>query len=188
MLLHLSWTALAAAVGAAAPPFTLTSTDGTRVSLSDFAGKTVVLEWFNPDCPFVRYAHGGGPLATQPAEALAAGVSWLAINSGAPGRQGAGQERNAAARTEYRMAYPVLLDPDGTVGRAYGATSTPHMFVVDPRGTLVYAGAIDDAPQGRAPGATPTSYVQAALADLAAGRPVGTPQTKAYGCSVKYGG
>ncbi len=175
-----------AAVGKPAPAFTLADTTGQSVSLSQFGGKTVVIEWFNPDCPYVKYAHGTGPLRTQPARVTASGVAWVAINSGAAGKQGAGLERNVAARTEYAMAYPVLLDGDGVVGRTYAAKTTPHVYVVDPAGKLAYAGALDNAPLGEAPAGGVVNYVDAALADLAAGRPVATPSTKSYGCSVKY--
>ncbi len=177
----------AARVGAPAPDFTLTDLTGKPLSLGQFKGKTVVLEWFNPECPFVVYAHGqGGPLASQPARAKAAGVVWLAVNSGAPGKQGHGLPRNAEAVKTYGIDYPVLLDESGAVGHAYGATTTPNVFVVDPKGTLVYAGALDNAPLGKPDGA-PVNYVDAALADLAAGRPVKTATTKPYGCGVKYG-
>lgn len=176
-----------AAIGKPAPAFSLPSTEGKTVSLADHRGKTVVLEWFNPDCPFVKYAHGpGGPLATQPKEAQAHGTVWLAINSGAPGKEGAGLDRNVAARAEYAMTYPVLLDEGGQVGKAYGAKTTPHMYVVDPQGALVYAGGLDNAPMGTAEGGAAVPYVVRALADLAAGRPVSTATTKPYGCSVKY--
>ncbi len=176
-----------AAVGQPAPAFELTDTDGVAHKLSDYAGKTVVLEWFNPDCPFVVYAHGKqGPLASQPARVADADTVWIAINSGAPGKQGHGLERNQKARTEYGMSYPVLLDESGAVGRSYGAKTTPHMFVIDPKGVLVYAGGLDDSPMGR--GGSGTNYVDACVADLDGGKPVGTAEAKAYGCSVKYGG
>lgn len=176
-----------AAVGQKAPAFSLPGTDGQTVSLAQHAGKTVVLEWFNPDCPFVKYAHGpGGPLVKASRDAQAAGVVWLAINSGAPGKQGAGRERNVAARVEYGMDYPVLLDESGAVGRAYGAKTTPHLYVVDPSGTLVYAGGLDNAPLGKPETGALVPHLTNALADLAAGRPVAQAQTKPYGCSVKY--
>ncbi len=172
-------------VGAPAPDFTLPDTKGNQVKLSSFLGKTVILEWFNPDCPFVVYAHGkDGPLTTQTPRVLSDGVVWLAINSGAPGKQGAGLERNVAAREQYGMTYPVLMDPKGTVGRLYGAITTPHMFIIDAKGTLVYAGGLDRAPLGRGDA---TNYVDAALADLKAGEAPGRSRTKPYGCSVKYG-
>ncbi|PRP96734.1 redoxin family protein [Enhygromyxa salina] len=145
-------TAPTAKVGEPAPAFTLPNLDGEQVSLADFAGKTVVLEWFNPDCPFVKYAHGEGPLATLGNEQHQAGVVWLAINSGAAGKQGAGVERNKEAKAEWKLAHPILIDEDGAVGHSYGATTTPHMFVIDPEGKLVFAGGLDNAPLGRVDG------------------------------------
>lgn len=141
-----------AKIGEPAPAFSLPDLDGKTVSLADFAGKTVVLEWFNPGCPFVKYAHGDGPLATMAAEQSKGGIVWLAINSGAPGKQGTGVERNREAAGEWKLEHPILLDEDGKVGHAYGATSTPHMFVIDGAGKLVYAGGLDNAPLGRVDG------------------------------------
>ena len=121
-----------AVVGQAAPDFTLTDVSGVSHTLSAYKGKTVVLEWFNPDCPFVKYAHGqGGPLVGLSKTWIDQGVVWLAINSGAEGKQGAGKERNTAAVAEYGMVNPVLIDADGAVGRRYAAKTTPHMFIVD---------------------------------------------------------
>ncbi len=179
--------AMTAVVGQPAPDFTLTDTDGNVVKLSSFAGKTVVLEWFNPGCPFVKYTHGEGPLKTLPGKITEGGVVWLAINSGAPGKQGHGLDTNKAARTEWGMNYPVLIDEEGKVGRMYGAKSTPHMFVIDDKGTLAYAGALDNAPMGKAEGGAVVNHVEQALTDLKAGTAVKTPTTQAYGCSVKYG-
>lgn len=177
----------ASPVGQRAPDFALKDLSGKEVKLSSYVGKTVVIEWFNPDCPFVKYAHGqGGPLASQPARAMGEGVVWLAVNSGSPGKQGTGLEHNREAAKGYGMTYPVLLDESGSTGRSYGALTTPHMFVVDPAGNLVYGGALDNAPQGNASGPV-INYVDAALGDLKAGRPVATRTTKAYGCGVKYG-
>jgi peroxiredoxin len=178
-----------AAVGAAAPDFTLTDLDGHVVTLSSFKGKTVVVEWFNPGCPFVRKAHTVGSLKDSPARALAQGVVWLAVNSAAPGKQGSGAEANRKVAAEFAMTYPILLDDNGNVGRAYGATNTPNMFVIDPGGTLVYRGAIDNSPDGE--GQSPTdgalvNYVDVTLAALKAHQPVKVPETKAYGCGVKY--
>lgn len=141
-----------AKLGQPAPAFSLPDLDGKTIGLADFAGKTVVLEWFNPDCPFVKYAHGeGGPLRTM-AKDRGDEIVWLAINSGAPGKQGAGAERNREAKQEYAIEHAILLDESGTVGRAYGATNTPHMFVIDSSGKLVYAGALDNAPLGEVKG------------------------------------
>jgi peroxiredoxin len=143
----------AAKVGEPAPGFTLPSVAGESISLADYAGKTVVLEWFNPDCPFVKYAHdAGGPLATLANEQSKAGIVWLAINSGAPGKQGAGVERNKQAQVDWKLEHPILIDEDGKVGQTYGAQTTPHMFVIDPAGKLIYAGALDNAPLGRVEG------------------------------------
>lgn len=177
----------AAKIGAPAPDFTLTDLDGKAHHLADYRGKTVVLEWWNPQCPFVDYAHTKGPLVDMAAKETAQGVVWLAINSGAPGKQGAGVEASREGVTKFGMAHPVLLDEDGAVGHAYGAIKTPHMFLVDEAGTLVYAGAIDNAPMGEPnEGNEAKNHLAAALADLRAGKPVGTAQTPAYGCTVKY--
>jgi peroxiredoxin len=181
--------AVAAEVGAPAPAFTLKDLDGKPVSLADFKGKTVVLEWFNPECPFVRASHTKGSLVDLAKVEQKKGIVWLSVNSGAPGKQGNGVEKNRAAVKSFAMENPVLLDETGEVGHAYGATNTPHLFIVDARGTLVYRGAPDNSPDGEkgAPeGGTLVNYVDAALADLAAAHPVKTSQSKAYGCSVKY--
>ena len=181
---------LLADIGAPAPPFALQDLDGHDVKLADLRGKTVVLEWFNPKCPFVNMAHNKGSLKGAAARHAAEGVVWLGIDSSGPGKQGhdVPDIRDAVAR--FGLTHPILLDESGAVGRAYGATNTPHMFVIDKGGVLVYAGAIDNSPdgEGESPqGGTLVNYVDAALADLAAGRPVKIPRTKAYGCGVKYG-
>ncbi|MCS6911769.1 MAG: thioredoxin family protein [Myxococcales bacterium] len=175
-----------AEVGQPAPDFALPDLNGKMVRLSDFKGKQVVLEWFNPDCPFVKFAHSKGPLRDMAARYAKMGIVWLAINSGAPGKQGHGVERNRAAAKEYGMAHPILLDESGQVGRQYGAKATPHMYLIDDKGVLRYRGALDNAPMGET-SETPVNYVDAALEDLKAGRPVRTSETRAYGCSVKYG-
>ncbi len=179
-------TATPATLGAPAPDFTLPSVDGGEVRLSDYAGKTVVLEWFNPGCPFVQDVHGSGKMGAISAEWISDDVVWLAINSGAPGKQGTGLEANREARAEWGMSYPVLLDESGAVGQQYGAKTTPHMFVVDASGDLAYAGAFSNAPMGRVDGDVEINHVGAALADLAAGRAVGVGSAKPWGCSVKY--
>lgn len=170
-----------------APDFTLPDIEGGATTLSDHRGKIVVLEWFNPGCPFVQYAHGPeGPLAGAAAKHSVSGIVWLAINSGAPGKQGHGVAANRQAAEQWNMSYPLLLDESGEVGQAYGAKTTPHMFVIDKEGKIAYRGALDNAPRGEIPESGRVNYVEAAIADLEAGRPVATPETQSYGCSVKY--
>lgn len=177
----------AAKIGAEAPDFTLTSLDGKTFHLADLMKekKVIVLEWFNPDCPFVQKHHlKTRSMAETYASAAKQGVVWLAINSGGPGKQGAGVDRNKKAVKDYGIAYPVLLDEDGTVGKLYGAKTTPDMFIIDKDGILVYSGAIDNAPNTKVLG--DVNYVNKALGECLAGKPVETANTKSYGCSVKY--
>jgi peroxiredoxin len=179
----------AAAIGKPAPDFELRDLEGRTVRLGQFRGKTVVLEWFNPECPFVRASHTKGSLKGFADKITEKGIVWLAINSGAPGKQGYGVDANLADVRKYGLKHPVLLDENGSVGHAYDARHTPHMYVVDDKGVLVYRGAIDNSPdgEGEAPqGGALVNYVESALSDLAAGRPVKTAETEAYGCSVKY--
>jgi peroxiredoxin len=178
-----------AALGEPVPDFTLTDLDGKEVKLADLRGKVVVLEWFNPGCPFVVASHTRGTLRGLGNRHQQAGVVWLAINSGAPGKQGHGAAQNREAKARFELQYPLLLDEDGQVGRAYGAERTPQLFVIDAEGRLVYRGAIDNSPdgEGKSPGGGAlVNHVDAALADLRAGRRVKTADTKAYGCTVKY--
>jgi peroxiredoxin len=169
-----------------APDFKLEDLEGKEVSLSQFKGKTVVLEWFNPGCPFVQYAHGKGPLKDMGQRKIAEGVVWLAINSGAPGKQGAGVAANKKAAGEWSISYPILLDESGAVGKAYGAKTTPHMYVINAEGKLVYRGGLDNAPLGEVRGDSHINHVESALAALAAGNPIETAEAQPYGCSVKY--
>jgi cytochrome oxidase Cu insertion factor (SCO1/SenC/PrrC family) len=178
-----------ARLGATAPDFELPDLDGKRVRLSSLRGSPVVLEWFNPGCPFVRAAHTKGSLVTTASRQANNGVVWLAVNSAGPGKQGYGAEANREGKERFKLEHPILLDESGRVGHAYGAAHTPHLFVIDAAGVLVYRGAIDNSPdaEGESPsGGKLINYVDAALADLKAGRPVATPETEAYGCSVKY--
>ncbi len=178
-----------AELGKPAPDFTLKDVDGKDVSLASFKGKTVVLEWFNPECPYVKAAHTKGSLVDSAKRQQKKGIVWLTINSGAAGKQGAGVEKSKAGAKGFNMENPVLVDEAGTVGKAYGATNTPHTFVIDPKGNVVYRGAIDNSPDGEGlspQGGKLINYVEAALDDVAANRAVKTPDTKAYGCSVKY--
>jgi peroxiredoxin len=190
-------TALAAAeLNKPAPAVTLTDIDGKAHDLAALKGKTVVLEWFNPECPFVRAAHGEGALKDQAKRVQSKDVVWLSINSNAPGKQGHGVERNREGKKQLAIENPILLDESGTVGQSYGAQKTPHMFVIDPDGKLVYRGGIDNAPMNVVDEARPlpagskpgerVNYVDAALQDLKAGKPVRLADTPAYGCSVKY--
>ena len=179
----------AVTAGELAPDFTLTDSTGAERSLTDFKGQVVVLEWFNPECPFVRKHYGSGNMQALQAAATARGVVWLTIVSSAPGRQGhlLPEEASAVIRNEESRQTALLLDPKGTVGRLYGAKTTPHLFLIDPEGRVRYAGAIDDRPSVNPddiPGAT--NYVQRALDELLAGQPVSITTTKPYGCSVKY--
>ena len=191
-LSFLSASALAggAEPGAPAPDFTLKDLDGKAVHLADLKGKVVVLEWFNPGCPFVKRSHTVGSLVDTAKRHAKEGVVWLAINSGAPGKEGNALAMNTEAAKTWSMTHPILRDESGAVGKAYGATNTPNMFVIDKTGTVVYGGAIDNSPdgEGQSPqGGKLVNYVDAALADVAAGRAVQTAVTKPYGCSVKYG-
>lgn len=174
-----------AEIGAPAPHFALRDTDGRAWSSSELRGKTVVLEWFNPGCPFVERSHDVGTLARYPETARAEGVVWLAINSSAPGKQGHGLEDNRKAKAKWSISYPLLIDQTGEVGRRFGAKTTPHLFVIAADGTLAYEGAIDNAPHGEPESGELVNYVQRALGDAKAGA-VRTPRTKPYGCNVKY--
>lgn len=170
-------------VGDTAPQFTLADSAGNEVSLADFKGKVVVLEWVNPDCPFVKRHYKEGSmknLSTAYDESM--GVVWLTINS----TNYMDSSANAAFVQKEGITWPVLVDQDGTVGHAYGAATTPHMFIIGKDGTVVYDGAIDDDPRGNMEAGARTNYVSDALNDLAAGKAVSTPETKPYGCSVKY--
>jgi len=182
------WAHADAKIGQPAPSFTATDANGKTVSLADFKGKTVVLEWNNPECPFVR-KHYSGNMQQQQAAARAQNVVWLTVNSSAAGKQGHLDGESArvliaktgAKQTDY------LLDAEGAIGREYGAKTTPHLFVIDTNGVLRYNGAIDSiASTDVSDIAKATQYVPAALADLLAGREVKVATSKPYGCSVKY--
>jgi peroxiredoxin len=178
-----------AVVGQPAPAFTATDSNGRTVSLADFKGKPVVLEWTNPDCPFVQKYYSGGDMQKLQADARKQGAVWLTVNSGAPGKQGHldGKAANAKMRSQGFQSSAYLLDADGTIGRAYGARTTPHMFVIAPDGTLAYAGGIDSiASANPADIAKAEPLARLAITQVAAGKPVGTPTSRPYGCSVKY--
>ncbi len=170
-----------AAVGSAAPDFTLMDTAGSEVSLSDFAGQVVVLEWLNPDCPFVKRHYSAGTMKGLATRYGGQGVVWLTINS----TNYMDAEANAAFKAANELPYSILVDQSGEVGHLYGAMTTPHMYIIDGNGKLVYMGAIDDDPRGNKEGPA-TNYVAAALDEVLAGEAVSTAETKPYGCSVKY--
>lgn len=178
-------------VGTAAPAFTGVTASGETVSLSDYAGQTVVLEWTNHDCPFVmkHYAEPHLNMQTLQGDAATSDTVWLQVISSAPGKQGHVSAEEATALNVQRGAAPagVILDPTGEIGRAYNAKTTPHMYVIDGAGLLQYAGAIDSVRSSK-PADIPDAenYVMAALDSVAAGEPVATATSKAYGCSVKY--
>ena len=181
----------AATVGQPAPALVAADATGRTVRLADFAGRVVVVEWTNPACPFVQKHYTSDNIPKLQADAKAAGVIWLTVNSSAPGTDGHLDGAGALASLRATGAAPAayLLDADGSAGRAWGARTTPQVFIVDAKGIVVYAGAIDDLPSadpadvGRA-----RNHVREALADLAAGRAVATPTSRPYGCSVRYQG
>ena len=182
--------AQALAVGEAAPAFELKDTQGKTVKLADFKGRHVVLEWTNPGCPFVVKHYGAKNMQALQKEAKAKNVVWLSINSTARGHH----DHLAPAALQTKLvqdwgAAPsaVLMDEAGTVGKAYAARTTPHMYVIDPAGKLVFAGGIDDKRSSNpADIAGAKNFVRAALADSLAGKPVATPSAPPYGCSIKY--
>lgn len=176
-------------VGQPAPDFTLPDTQGKVHTLGDYRGKTVVLEWTNHDCPYVRKHYGADNMQAQQRDAAARGVVWLSVISSAPGKQGHVSPAQANRLTADRNAAPaaVLLDESGDVGRRYGARTTPHMYVIDDAGTLVYMGGIDSVPSANpADIERATPYVRVALDEVLSGAPVSEPVTRPYGCSVKY--
>jgi peroxiredoxin len=177
------------AIGKAAPDFKAVDTNGKAHSLSQYRGKWVVLEWLNYDCPYVRKHYGSNTMQALQKKYAEKGVVWLAIVSSAPGNQGhyPNAEMNAMTKERGAAAHAVLVDAPGTVGRLYDARTTPHMFVIDPKGTLVYMGGIDDKPSARVAdlqGARP--HVDMALQEAMAGKPVSVPTSQPYGCNVKY--
>jgi peroxiredoxin len=165
-----------------APEFALANYDGQTISLSDYKGKIMVLEWFNYECPFVKYHYEDAKTMTRLADKYKdKNVVWLAINS-------TGHlvtEKNREFAVKYEVGYPILDDSSGKTGRAYGAKTTPHMFIIDTQGKIAYSGAIDNSPQGRKTDGV-INYVDKALAELIDGKPISIANTPPYGCSVKY--
>lgn len=180
--------------GEKAPSFTLKNHEGKNVSLDDFKGKYVVLEWYNEGCPFVRKHYDATNMQTVQdkslKEKIKENVAWLTINSSAKGKQGHIANPNEAFKTmkkENMLSTHLLLDSDGVVGRAYEAKTTPHMYIINPAGKLVYNGAIDNNPSPN-PAVIPSSknYILSAIMDIKNGREIASAKTKPYGCSVKY--
>lgn len=179
----------AVAPGQAAPEFSLVDINGKVQKLSDYRGKYVVLEWFNAECPFVQKHYESGNMQALQARYTQKGVVWLGINSTSPRHSNyRDPARSHAILKDWKSAPTAfLLDPDGKVGKQYGARTTPHMYVIDPKGTLVYVGGIDDKPStSQRDIATARNLVAAALDESLSGKPVGTPSAMPYGCSVKY--
>ena len=179
----------AAAPGQAAPDFSLVDINGKMQKLSDYRGKYVVLEWFNSECPFVQKHYESGNMQSLQARYTQKGVVWLGVNSTSPRHSNFRDPvRSQAILKDWKSAPTAfVLDPDGKVGKQYGARTTPHMYVIDPKGMLVYVGGIDDKPstsQRDIP--TAKNLVAAALDESLGGKPVGTPSAMPYGCSVKY--
>jgi peroxiredoxin len=176
-------------VGSAAPDFSLKDTKGQTQSLNQYKGKTVVLEWFNPECPFVKKHYGGGNMQNLQKQFTDKGVVWLTIDSSAEGKEGyITPEQAEKIMTQWKTHQTaLLLDPDGTAGKAYGSKNTPNMVIINPEGKIVYEGAIDSkASPNPADIPSSTNYVKSALDESLAGKPVSNSQTKPYGCSVKY--
>jgi peroxiredoxin len=176
-------------VGSNAPDFSATDSKGKTHSLAQYKGKYVVLEWFNPECPFVKKHYGPGNMQKLQEDATSKGVVWLSVDSSAPGKEGNLTPDQAEKKlSEWKTKQTaLLLDPDGKVGQAYGAKNTPHMFVINPEGKIVYEGAIDSkATPNPADIPSSTNYVKVALDESLGGKAVSTAQTKPYGCSIKY--
>lgn len=190
MLLYPPLSSASVTIGDRAPDFSLEDPLGQTHFLSDYMGKYVVLEWINHGCPFVKKHYKDGHMQKLQKAFTEDDVIWLSINSGAPGKQGHWTPEKAIAETEAHNAHPtaILLDSDGSVGRLYDARTTPHMFLINPEGVLIYQGAIDSIPSAD-PADVPkaTNYIQKAFDEASSGQSVSEPQTRPYGCSVKYG-
>jgi peroxiredoxin len=192
-LISLTATTLIAAdsppVGAAAPDFRLPDAAGKTHSLSEYKGKYVVLEWFNPECPFVKKHYGSGNMQKLQSEYTGKGVVWLSIDSSAPGLEGnlTAEQAQKVMKDWNTKQTALLLDPEGKAGRSYNARNTPHMFVINPEGKIVYEGAIDSkATPNPADIPSSTNYVKAALDESMSGKSVANSNTRPYGCSIKY--
>ncbi|OWQ85165.1 thioredoxin family protein [Roseateles aquatilis] len=173
-----------------APAFSATTADGKTLTLDSLNGKTVVLEWTNHDCPYVKKHYGSGNIPALQKDATGKGVVWLQVISSAPGQQGYVDGPTAIKLNQERGAAPTntLLDPSGQIGKAYGAQTSPHLFIINPQGVLVYKGGIDSIATAKVDDiAKADPYVKTALRELAAGKKVTQANTRPYGCSIKYG-
>jgi len=188
-MLFSSPSAFSLSTGKTAPDFSLPDADGKTHKLSSYRGKYVILEWFNHECPFVRKHYDSNNMQNIQKELTQKEVVWLTINSSAPKKQGhlTPQKAKKVIQEENAKATALLLDPEGKVGRLYNAKTTPHMFVINPKGLLIYQGAIDDKPStSQKDLAGAKNFVRVATLESMAGKPVSNPSTKPYGCSVKY--
>jgi AhpC/TSA family len=179
----------AATIGQTAPNFSAKDVDGKSVSLADYKGKTVVLEWVNPGCPYVRKHYDAGNMQGTQKMAASKNVVWLAINSTELAHQDylAPAKLGAWMKSQNAVATRTLMDEDGAIGKAYGARTTPHMYIIDAKGTLVYAGGIDSIPSSNKDDiAKATNYIQQGLTEQSAGKAITNASTKPYGCSIKY--
>jgi peroxiredoxin len=188
-LLATAGAAAQAVVGQPAPAFSAVDANGKPVSLADYRGKHVVLEWVNPGCPFVQKHYNSGNMPSTQKAATSKGVTWLSVASTAKdaSHYRAPSELASWVRDKGGAPTATLMDADGKIGRAYGARVTPHMYVIDPQGKLIYAGAIDSKPTANPDDIkTAANYVNQAIGEALAGKPVSQPTTRAYGCSIKY--
>ena len=188
-LMFAATAALAGTVGKPAPEFTLNDLSGKPVKLADFRGRHVVLEWVNPECPYVQKHYDSANMQSLQRDYTGQKVAWLTINSTNAGHSEFYPPQKMAAWMKEMKAAPsaTLLDPTGKVGRAYNARTTPHMYIIDPQGKLVYAGGIDDKRStSQADVKTAKNYVRAAMGEALAGKPIGDASTRPYGCSIKY--
>jgi hypothetical protein len=178
-------------VGQPAPTFSGAAAEGGTLNLADLRGKTVILEWTNHECPFVRKHYESGNIPKVQKQAASQGVVWLQVISSGPGKEGYVDAVTAKKLNQERSATPanVVFDPSGAIGKLYAATNTPQLFIIDPKGVLLYKGGIDSIPSADQDDiATAENYISSALKELAAGKPISKAVTKPYGCTVKYAG
>lgn len=191
LLIHSGAARAEPVVGQPAPAFSGAAAEGGTLNLADLRGKTVILEWTNHECPFVRKHYESGNIPKVQKQAASQGIVWLQVISSAPGKEGYVDAETAKKLNQERGATPanVVFDPSGAIGKLYAATNTPQLFIIDPNGVLLYKGGIDSIPSAdRDDIATAENYISSALKELAAGKPISKAVTKPYGCTVKYAG